>query len=552
MMADKVIYAPEIRVFTYHLSLLRTTNLSDPDQPLELRSMIAYYVRLLADYGLLQNLLLEQLKLYIFSPLAILDTLLDKIDKSYSFIWWCKLKVCVWQLILETDIVDLLYYSVFRSDFEKTEAAKRRFLQLIHKPGKIGIQRVNLSPNYRGFFYPQYINDSYSFLLHVFHRQKLGKDGVNLSELAALRPPESFFTGTSSTLDEPLQTHLKHASWGTTILFSGFIDSPPGTLNEGKTLANQLLQNLLGLDSLETAPTFWASREFLGGFLYEYQDIDKRHPYGQILILLLFSEESKEKLNGVQWSLPELFLYERKIHQNYLDSREEYERASQDIETIEETIRTFPPNVAANLPPDLSEEELRSLKQEIKNLLDLSLRYSQRMRSLVTFENTIAINRQNYLNTLTRMEVKSQSNLTGWRDKANQIFGMFQGQIKADLVYLQQGERLLDTAINTIRGLVEIDQAERDRALEHQIQAAGVGIAVGAIVASTSPLLFEKPIAFPGKGNWGENWHPFTIAVLLSLGSSVVAWGLTKQLIRWGQNRRSRQHKTITRKPPNI
>ncbi|MCC5897579.1 MAG: hypothetical protein JJU32_06625 [Phormidium sp. BM_Day4_Bin.17] len=551
-MADKVIYAPEIRLFTYHLSLLRTTNLSDPDQPLELRSMIAYYVRLLADYGLLQNLLLEQLKLYIFSPLAILDTLLETIDKSYSFIWWCKLRVYVWQLILETDIVDLLYYSVFRSDFEETEAAKRRFLQLIHKPGKIGIQRVNLSPNYRGFFYPQYINDSYSFLLHVFHRQKLGQDGVNFSELAALIPPNSFFTGTSSTLDEPLQTHLKHASWGTTILFSGFIDSPPGTLNEGKTLANQLLQNLLGLDSLDTAPPFWASREFLGGFLYEYQDIDKRHRYGQILILLLFSEESKEKLNGVQWSLPELFLYERKIHQNYLDSREEYERANQDIEIIEETIRTFPPNIATTVPPDLSEEELRELKQKIKNLLDLSLRYSQRMRSLVTFENTIEINQQNYLNTLTRLEIKSQGDLTGWREKANQIFGTFQGQIKVNLVYLHQGERLLDTAINTIRGLVEIDQAERDRALEHQIQAVGVGIAAGAIVASTSPLLFEKPIAFPGKGNWGENWHPFTIAVLLSVGSSVVAWYLTKQLIRWGQNRRSRQHKTITRKPPNI
>ena len=552
MMTDKVIYAPEIRLFTYHLSLLRTTNLSDPDQPLELRSMIAYYVRLLADYGLLQDLLLEQLKLYIFSPLFILDTLLDKIDKSHNFLWWCKLRVYVWQLILETDIVDLLYYSVFRSDFEETETAKCRFLQLIHKPGKIGIQRVNLSPNYRGFFYPQYINDSYSFLLHVFHRQKLGQDGVNFSELDTLRPPKSFFTGTSSTLDEPLKTHLKQASWGTTILFSGFIDSPPGTLNEGKTLANQLLQNLLGLDSLETAPPFWASREFLGGFLYEYQDIDKRHPYGQILILLLFSEESKEKLNRVQWSLPELFLYERKIHQNYLDSREEYERANQDIGMIEETIRTFPPNIATTVPPDLSEDELRELKQKIKNLLDLSLRYSQRMRSLVTFENTIEINRQNYLNTLTRMEIKSQGDLTGWRDKANQIFGTFQGQIKVNLVYLQQGERLLDTAINTIRGLVEIDQAERDRALEHQIQAVGVGIAAGAIVASTSPLLFEKPIAVPWKVNWGENWHPFTIAVLLSLGSSVVAWGLTKQLIRWGQNRRSRQHKTITRKPPNI
>jgi hypothetical protein len=301
------------------------------------------------------------------------------------------------------------------------------------------------------------------------------------------------------------------------------MESPPETLDEGKPLADELLQNLLGLDSLETAPPFWESREFLGGFMYEYQDIYNRHPYGQILILLLFSEDSKEKLNGVQWSLPELFFYERKIHQNYLDSREEYKRANRDIKTIEETIRTFPPNIATNVPPDLSEDELRSLKQEIKNLLDLSLRYSQRMRSLVTFENTIAINRQNYLNTLTRMEIKSQSDLTGWRDKANQIFGMFQGQIKADLVYLQQGERLLDTAINTIRGLVEIDQAERDRILENKIQIIGVGIAAGAIVASTSALIFQEPMTYPWQEQHGDRLHPFILAVLLSLAFAGLA-----------------------------
>jgi hypothetical protein len=249
--------------------------------------------------------------------------------------------------------------------------------------------------------------------------------------------------------------------------------------------------------------------------------------------LLIFLEESKNKLNAIQWSLPELFCYERKIYQNYLDSREEYRKANQDIETIEKTIRTFPPNIATTVPPDLSEDELRSLKQKIKNLLDLSLRYSQRMRSLVTFENTIEINRKNYLNTLTRMEVKSQGDLTGWRDKANHIFGTFQGQIKVDLVYLQQGERLLDTAINTIRGLVEIDQAERDRILENNIQIIGVGIAVGAIVASTSALIFQQePMTFPWEASHGDRPHPFLLALLLSLVvagfASLVAIALIK------------------------
>lgn len=548
-MTEPIIYAPEIRLFTYHLKRLKTTSLKEPDKDLDLRSMIAYYVELLADYGMVNNPLLQKDKKDILSLLSSLDIWLQDIGKIHGFVWWCKQRITILQLLINFNnqlrsliLEDVIPEHLFRSDFEVLMNTNSPFFPTLKskKLGKIAIQRVYLSTIYRGALYPQYINDSYSFLLHLLHPQKLGQDGIKFSDIAELRPPESFFTGTSSTLDEPLQTHLKQASWGTTILLSGFIESSAASLEGSKQLANQLLQNLLGIDSLESAPPFWDSREFLGGFLYEYQDVYNRHPYGQILILLIFLEESKNKLNAVQWSLPELFCYERKIYQNYLDSREEYKKANQDIETIERTIRTFPPNIATTVPPDLSEDELRSLKQEIKNLLDLSLRYSQRMRSLVTFENTIEINRQNYLNTLTRMEVKSQGDLTGWRDKANQIFGTFQGQIEVDLVYLQQGERLLDTAINTIRGLVEIDQAERDRILENKIQIIGVGIAVGAIVASTSALLFQQePMTFPWEAYHGDRPHPFIFALLLSFAFAGLASLLVNELIKYRKKRRS-------------
>ncbi|MDJ1179561.1 hypothetical protein PJF56_11865 [Roseofilum sp. BLCC_M91] len=542
MMTDKVIYAPEVRLFTYHLKILRTTNLNDPDRNIDLRSMIAYYVRLLADYTLVDSLI-KKLQRDILSPLSILESWLPDIDKIQVLVWWCKQRITILENLINLNnhlsrltLEDVIQDYLFRSDFEKLTNANSSFFQGIKNPGKVGIQRINFNSRYRGFFHPQYINDSYSFLLHLLHPQKQGKDGVKFSDISELRPPESFFTGTSSNLNDPLQTHLQQAFWGTTILFSGFIDSSAGSLEGSKPLADRLLQNLLGIDSLETAPPFLASREFLGGFLYEYQDVYNRHPYGQILILLIFSEESKEKLNAVQWSLPELFCYEHKICQNYLDSRGEYKKANQDIETIERTIRTFPPNIATNVPPDLSEEELKLLKREIKNLLDLSLRYSQRMRSLVTFENTIEINRQNYLNTLTRMEVKTQSDLSCLRDKANYIFGTFQGQIKVDLVYLQQGERLLDTAINTIRGLVEIDQAERDRILENEIQAIGVGIAAGAIVASTSGLMTE-PWYLPNRQKLDFQLpHPFLTALLASSVCSFGAWKIAQKWINRQRN----------------
>lgn len=126
------------------------------------------------------------------------------------------------------------------------------------------------------------------------------------------------------------------------------------------------------------------------------------------------------------------------------------------------------------------------------------------------------------------MEVKSKSDLGIWRDKADRTFQRFQQQIEVDLVYLQQGERLLDTAINTIRGLVEIDQAERDRLLEQRIQIIGVGIASGAIAASTSPLIFDYPFTFPKLKNQGDILHPFVTALLfsiaVSIGCSFLTW----------------------------
>jgi CBS domain containing-hemolysin-like protein len=117
-----------------------------------------------------------------------------------------------------------------------------------------------------------------------------------------------------------------------------------------------------------------------------------------------------------------------------------------------------------------------------------------------------------------------------------QIFGekeaiAFQAQISADLNYFKPGYVLLDTAIASIRGLVEIDQAERDRILQDQnqklqdqIQALGVGIAAGAIVASSSGLILAEKITFPWEQNHGKDLHPFTIAVLLSLGGAIVFW----------------------------
>ncbi len=429
----------------------------------------------------------------------------------------------------------------FREDFENMLGSGLANFDLIYHPQGRGISRISLPPKYKGFLYPQFLNDTYSFSLTLYHPQKSGDDEISFSKLSKLRPPKDFFAGTYPGSQDEIAQTLRQVFWGSTVFLSGFIaQSRPDTEESLKSTADELLKQFLGIKSLEEAPPFYQSGELLGGYVYEYKSIFRRHQYGQILILLIFAEATTDKLNDIQWDLPELFLYDHKNRQVFMDSRQEYKASQDEIKKIEETIQKFPRNIPSNVPPDLSDKDLKLLKREIKNLLDLSLGYSQRIRSLGNFQNTIEINRQNYLDTLSRMEVNSQSDLGIWRDKADRTFQRFQRQIEADLVYLQQGERLLDTAINTIRGLVEIDQAERDRTLENLIQIAGWGIAVGAIVASTSALIFQQePMTFPWEASHGDRPHPFIFALLLSFAFAGFASLVAIAVIKFRKKRRS-------------
>ncbi|MGL4500299.1 MAG: hypothetical protein ACRCU2_14635, partial [Planktothrix sp.] len=455
------IYAPNIRLFSYHLKSVRLTDFTE--QKMEIESVTTYYQNLLEFYKIL-----------------------DQNSKPINL--------------------------KFREDFQNMLGSGLANFDLISDSKGRGIYRIALPPKYKGFIYPQFLNDTYSFSLTLYHPQKPEDDEISFSDLSQMKPPEDFFAGISPGISDETESNCSKAFLGSTVFLSGFIaQNRPDTAESLKTTADELLKHFLGIDSLEKAPPFYQYGDFLEGYIYEYKSIFRHHQYGRILILLIFDEATTGKLNDIQYDLPELFLYDHKNRIIFRDSRQEYKASQDDFKIIEETIKKNPENIPTNVPQDLSDKDLNLLKGEIKNLLNLSLKYSQRIRSLGNFHNTIEINLQNYLDTLSRMEVKSQSDLGIWRDKADRTFQRFHRQIEADLVYLQQGERLLDTGINTIRGLVEIDQAERDRTLQEQneklqdtLQALGVGIAAGAIVASTSGLMIvrwyypnDKPIELP-------------------------------------------------------
>ena len=249
-------------------------------------------------------------------------------------------------------------------------------------------------------------------------------------------------------------------------------------------------------------------------------------------------------LQKCYWELPELLLYYHKVSKTFQDSRSSYTKADTIVAENETELSQFNQTyLRQETITTLSENDLQILKIALKKLLKTSLEYSQQLRNLEYAQNTIAINRKNYQATWEQMTQLAQTPLEAFELFAVKEAVTFQEQIKADLNYFKQGYYLLDTAIASIRGLVEVDQAERDRALQTQnqqlqdhFQAIGVGIAAGAIVASTSGLIFQDKMTYPWQENHGKELHPFSIAVLLSAACALGFWGLCFVILKFRRN----------------
>lgn len=98
--------------------------------------------------------------------------------------------------------------------------------------------------------------------------------------------------------------------------------------------------------------------------------------------------------------------------------------------------------------------------------------------------------------------------------------------------YFRHGSELLGKAIDTIRGIVEIEQAERDRTLENTIQILGIGFGGGAVASGVIVSHIDKINQPLAAISFDNQPHPFYASLFLSfLGFAfftVVGWLITK------------------------
>ncbi len=414
-----------------------------------------------------------------------------------------------------------------------------------------------------GFAYPLRIHDTYSLALNIRRPEEEDNkktDYVNISILEQFNPENCL---SSDFIASSLGQTLVITVWLPEEQRQQYCESWQLPDDQQKLrdidlreLANECLKSFLP-DS-QKLPKFQANGQLFGSPIFEYGSISDGTINQHILVWLFCTQETDKKLADCYQDLIDLFGYRNKIIQSYLDSRKVYKLLDQDYKQIEQEIDKFEKLTKAD---SLSEADLQQLQIQLKTLAKIASNYARLLRDLEEQRHTLSINTRNYKDILRIIAKKigqEFSSFLGQDLSFLERFSIrncrrFQEQIQANLGYCVPGSSLVDQAIASIRGIVEIEQArishqqeinakeerklleveqtrqkEAEQKLQNSIAAIGTGIAAGSFFASSSGLM-TTPWKMPWDKNPTPYPHPFLLSLLLSTCIALVAWWSVKQ-----------------------
>ncbi|BAS55904.1 hypothetical protein NIES2135_48010 [Leptolyngbya boryana NIES-2135] len=201
---------------------------------------------------------------------------------------------------------------------------------------------------------------------------------------------------------------------------------------------------------------------------------------------------------------------------------------------------------------EVSELDLQNLTQDLKQNLTLLSQYTECLSFLEFQLETVKTNLENYRSRLSSMSAKGSHSFQKL-SQFEQIGSRDVRQIERDIATLTIGLRVREKTTDTIRGLVELEQAERDRRLEAQSQkfqdsiaVLGVGVGSVAITASFAAAKLEdasivqsvvKVVPAPMRVS---PWTEGAIGVLMCSAIGILFAVLIRVWLFFGKGRKSR------------
>ncbi|MGE5657110.1 MAG: hypothetical protein ACM37W_10875 [Actinomycetota bacterium] len=426
-------------------------------------------------------------------------------------------------------------------------------------PRKSPSDRLDLLPNLalkfksppplEGLIQPRQIQDSYAFCFQIGSPKDSTTHHLDLQLIREFNPDRALLlSGDDNFL-------------GQTLLITAWLplEQLSASFEQLKPIADRCRDALF---SGESPPIFYQYGKLLGNPIFEYGSIRNLANNRHLLVWLLREQQTEQNFQAAQQEIFDLFFYYHKTLRTFQDSRKVSEELYRNYGEIEENIEYLQQQFS-QARTSLTTPTLDTLKQQLNVLLNQGLSYTRLLRKLEDSDKTMAINLNNYSETLQQIcdKIEIDEEELGILNRfSRKNAPALRSQIAGDLSYCQHGIELIEQAIACIRGIVEIEQArstqeiqqllrdneraqqersrdiqtllrqkekqekQRSKHLERKIQAIGVGLAGGGIVAASgSDKLFNSLVEnheIPAPLLLG---HPFAFSVVVSGAIALLA-----------------------------
>jgi len=279
-----------------------------------------------------------------------------------------------------------------------------------------------------------------------------------------------------------------------------------------------------------------ASGQFLGANLYELWlppgdrgNISQN--YHVLICLFPNSGEAsisttRDKITKLYPQFIRLFGYRNKVISAYQQSRQLKSDLKDAFRKIKEIVSQLPEQVNA------AKVDLKQLQENLVDCLTIFSAYAHHISELEIQESTIETNLKNYdkrLKTIAKTIGNQENELDFMTDFSEFAQERYITQVKADNRSLSAGLRLLENAIETVEGIIEIERARADRTLNFTIGTVGVGIGTSGVAASIYASQIKSPAS---PQNPMSATQVLVLSLLLGIAGGLVSAGLLKLLDR--------------------
>jgi hypothetical protein len=237
-------------------------------------------------------------------------------------------------------------------------------------------------------------------------------------------------------------------------------------------------------------------------------------------------ESIEDRVAKIYFHLIHLFAYRSKVIWADYQARQLNIELKQDFKKVQEVINTLN---QAPVPINLQRPNLLQLQSLLMNSLNILSRYTNNLSLLNSQSSTIRVNLENYhkrLDTIRKTNSESNVDIEFLLNFSKFFAIKRQAQIETDYTSLSPGLTLIENLISTIKGTIDIYQADIDRKLNNMVAILGImgiGLATGQIA---SPLIVAQ---FPPE----QGVYFFsTQAFYWSLGTVTVVSALTWSILR--------------------